>query len=260
MPRNALVLSALGMVVATILSANDSGQAYLILFGISVFAAIVVWILILATHTMFRVTRRKEGLPPSPVQLWGAPVTSGIVALFLAAVLVSTFFIEGLDPAWQFGLPFFALLVLTYVGLRSPAAATTCSPSPDCRTTRPPPSADRPTVTRPPSSPGADRNTDGDDQADVHEHLAGRPEETRARGQMRCCEPQTRACSCPAAWDPDGVADPPSQPEDSSASAPLTGCYWDALAWQRPRSCAGNARLRGYSSTATVRLVRGRGG
>jgi L-asparagine transporter-like permease len=117
-PRNALVLSALGMVVATILSANDSSQAYLILFGISVFAAIVVWILILATHTAFRVTRRHEGLPPSPVQLWGAPVTSGVVAVFLAAVLVSTFFVEGLDPAWQFGLPFFALLVLAYVGLR----------------------------------------------------------------------------------------------------------------------------------------------
>ena len=117
-PRNALVLSALGMVAATILSANDSGKAYLILFGISVFAAIVVWILILATHTAFRVKRRKEGLPPSPVQLWGAPVTSGIVALFLAAVLVSTFFVEGLDPAWQFGLPFFALLVLTYVWLK----------------------------------------------------------------------------------------------------------------------------------------------
>jgi L-asparagine transporter-like permease len=117
-PRNALVLSAMGMVLATILSANDSTQAYLVLFGISVFAAIVVWILILATHTVFRMRRRREGLPPSPVQLWGAPITSGVVAAFLLAVLVSTFFVEGLDPAWQFGLPFFAVLVLVYAVMR----------------------------------------------------------------------------------------------------------------------------------------------
>ncbi|GAA4316551.1 amino acid permease [Klenkia terrae] len=117
-PRNALALSALGMVVAAILSANDSGQAYLVLFGISVFAAIVVWLLILATHASFRATRRKEGLPPSPVQLWAAPVTRSVVAVFLVAVLVSTYFVEGLDPAWQFGLPFFVLLVATYLVMK----------------------------------------------------------------------------------------------------------------------------------------------
>ncbi len=117
-PRHALMLSALGMVLATILSANSSARAYLVLFGISVFAAIVVWMLILATHTVFRISRRRNGLPPSPVQLWGAPYTTGGVTVFLAAVLVSTFFIDGLDPAWQFGLPFFALLVVVYLVMK----------------------------------------------------------------------------------------------------------------------------------------------
>jgi L-asparagine transporter-like permease len=117
-PRNALALSAVGMVIAAVLSANNAGSAYLVLFGISVFAAIVVWMLILATHAVFRSTRAKEGLPPSPVQLWAAPVTRTVVLLFLAAVLVSTFFVEGLDPAWQFGLPFFALLVVVYLAMK----------------------------------------------------------------------------------------------------------------------------------------------
>jgi amino acid transporter, AAT family len=117
-PRAALLLSAAGMLVATVLSWDQDSGAYLALFGISIFAALVVWILILVTHTVFRIRRRRLGLPASPVQLWGAPVTPAVVAVFLAAVLVSTTRIDGLDTAWQTGVPFFAVLVLTYLGIR----------------------------------------------------------------------------------------------------------------------------------------------
>ncbi|NUR06325.1 MAG: amino acid permease [Nocardioidaceae bacterium] len=117
-PRHALLLSAVGLAVATALSAKSDSQAYLVLFGISVFAAIVVWVLILATHAVFRARRARLGLPGSPVRLAGAPFTSGIAALFLVAVLVSTFFIEGLDPAWRFGIPFFLVLLVAYAVLR----------------------------------------------------------------------------------------------------------------------------------------------
>ena len=117
-PRLALMLSGIGMLLAIVLSWNQQSKAYLVLFGISVFAAVVVWILILVTHMAFRVRRRRLGLPPSPVQLWGAPVTSSLVIVFLVAVLWSTTRIDGLDPAWQFGLPFFVVLVLAYLVVR----------------------------------------------------------------------------------------------------------------------------------------------
>ncbi len=117
-PRLALLLSGTGMLIATVLSWNEDSQAYLVLFGISIFAAIVVWILILLTHMAFRAKRRKLGLPPSPVRLWGAPLTSGLVVLTLAGVLWSTTAIDGLDPAWQFGLPFFLVLILIYLVVR----------------------------------------------------------------------------------------------------------------------------------------------
>jgi len=74
----------------------------------------VVWTLILVTHAAFRYRRSQLGLPASPVRLAGAPITSGIAALCLVAVLVSTFFVEGLDPAWQFGIPFFAVLLIAF--------------------------------------------------------------------------------------------------------------------------------------------------
>ena len=117
-PRNALALSALGMAFAAVLSAQSNSGAYLVIFGIAIFAAIVVWILILVTHTVFRIRRRRLGLPPSPVRLMGAPVTTGLTAVFLTGALVSTFFVPGLDPAWQFGAPFFVVLLLIYGVLR----------------------------------------------------------------------------------------------------------------------------------------------
>lgn len=113
-PRNALVLSAIGLTIAAVLSAVAADSAYLALFGVSVFGALVVWMLILATHWAFRRSRRAKRLPDAPVRLWGAPITSLLAFLFLAAVLVSTPFISGLESAWKAGLPFFALLFIAY--------------------------------------------------------------------------------------------------------------------------------------------------
>ncbi|WP_020667044.1 amino acid permease [Amycolatopsis nigrescens] len=113
-PRNALLLSAAGLALAAVLSVRQQNAAYLALFGVSVFGALVVWILILVTHWAFRRTRKAAGLPVGRVRLWGAPWTSMLAALFLAAILVSTVFVDGLDTAWMAGLPYFAVLVVAY--------------------------------------------------------------------------------------------------------------------------------------------------
>lgn len=113
-PRNALALSALGLALAATLSKVAEDSAYVALFGVSIFGALVVWILILATHWAFRAARAGQ---PAPARLWGAPYTTGLAALFLCAVLVSTPFITGLDSAWKAGLPYFALLVIAYLVL-----------------------------------------------------------------------------------------------------------------------------------------------
>jgi amino acid transporter, AAT family len=114
-PRNALVLSTAGLAIAAALSVNQGDDAYIALFGISVFGALVVWMMILASHARFRLLRRQHGLPDSPARMWGAPVTTGLAFLFLGAVLVSTAFIDGLQIAWKVGVPFFVLLVIAYV-------------------------------------------------------------------------------------------------------------------------------------------------
>jgi L-asparagine transporter-like permease len=110
-PRYALVASAAGLALAAILSVYSPNSAYEAMFGISVFGALVVWILILATHAAFRRKRKGE---PAPVRLRGAPVTSALAALALAAILVSTGFISGMSISWKAGVPFFVVLAIAY--------------------------------------------------------------------------------------------------------------------------------------------------
>ncbi|WP_052371810.1 amino acid permease [Amycolatopsis taiwanensis] len=117
-PRDALVLSALGLALAAILSVAAADSAYVALFGVSIFGALVVWILILLTHWKFRRTRRAKGLPDSPVRLWAARVTVPLAILFLTAVMLSTPFIDGLQSAWKAGVPFFVLLSVAYLIVR----------------------------------------------------------------------------------------------------------------------------------------------
>ncbi|MFE6955755.1 amino acid permease [Streptomyces sp. NPDC057696] len=150
-PHRALAVSGLGLGAAAILSVHSEDTAYVLLFGISVFGALVVWILILATHLMFRRHRARHGLPSSPARLRGAPFTTVAAALALAAILVSTAFIDGLEDSWKAGLPFFALLIAVYrFGARR---HETAEPLPD--STLPPKVSDaRLPGTRPPDTHG----------------------------------------------------------------------------------------------------------
>lgn len=114
-PRLALTISTIGLAIAAVLSAVAADSAYVILFGVSVFGALIVWIMILATHAAFRRRQRVDGLAPSPVRLWAAPVTVPVTAVVLCAILVSTAFIEGLTMAWKAGIPFLAVLSVAYL-------------------------------------------------------------------------------------------------------------------------------------------------
>lgn len=112
-PQLALVLSAAGLGLAAALSVFSANNAYVVMFGISVFGALVVWIMILITHMAFR-SRLGQAAAQPPIKLWGAPVTSGIAVVALIAILISTAFISGLTISWKAGIPFFAVLLVAY--------------------------------------------------------------------------------------------------------------------------------------------------
>jgi L-asparagine transporter-like permease len=136
-PYRAVLVSAVGLAIAAFLSVNSEKGAYVMLFGVSVFGALVVWILILVTHMAFRRSRAASGLPPSPVRLWAAPITTGLAAVGLLAILISTAFVDGLTSAWKAGVPFFVILSIAYAVIArrrnlvaEPLPDSTLAPSP----------------------------------------------------------------------------------------------------------------------------------
>jgi amino acid transporter, AAT family len=112
-PSAALVISAIGLGIASYLSVHSPDDAYFWLFGISIFGAIVVWILILATLVAFRRIRAREGLPPSPVRVPLVPWLPAVTILALIGVLAAAFEVE-LSIAWKTGVPFLILLSAVY--------------------------------------------------------------------------------------------------------------------------------------------------
>ncbi|WP_188989123.1 amino acid permease [Saccharopolyspora thermophila] len=117
-PRRALVLSAAGLALAASLAVFAEDTAFPMLLGMALFGALVVYLLIFASQLVFRRRRAAEGLPPSPVRLPGAPVTTVLAALFFAAVLLTTPFLGPFSTAWKAGLPFLLVLCAGYYVIR----------------------------------------------------------------------------------------------------------------------------------------------
>ncbi len=133
-PTLALLLSGAGVLAAAGMS-KFTPWAYNILFGVALFGAIAVWIIILLSHFGFR--RARRGLPLPHVSPF-FPLAQ-ILALGLLVVVLVTM---GLDADWRLswicGVPWFVLLALAYglrrrFGARPAAGSGAASPLPISR-------------------------------------------------------------------------------------------------------------------------------
>ena len=121
-PVAAILVSGVFVLVAAAASVFTP-DAYTDLFGVALFAAILVWMIILASHLSFR---RRHGTAPLPVRMPFFPWMQYAGLAMLAGVLVTM----GLDPtlhvSWLYGVPWVALISLAYfvrrAKLRSAAA------------------------------------------------------------------------------------------------------------------------------------------
>jgi amino acid transporter, AAT family len=112
-PRNAILLSTVGLGTAAVLSLNYPDSVYLWMFGISIFGGILVWILILITLVAFRAKRRRAGLPPGELRMPFYPWLAWAGVAALAAILVDAFFID-LAVAWYAGVPWVVFISAVY--------------------------------------------------------------------------------------------------------------------------------------------------
>lgn len=113
-PVLAVVLSSLGLGLAVLIQALlGSTAAYTWFFGVALFGAMFVWIMIFVTHLAFRADRRRTGeLIPHEVRFAGQSSRLGL-ALVLAVVL-TTWWIPALRVTVLVAGPWLGLLALGY--------------------------------------------------------------------------------------------------------------------------------------------------
>jgi len=113
-PVPALLLTAAGLAVATVVNLISPDKAYVLLFGVALFGGLFVWLMVFLTHLRFRPAWERSGGARLPVRMMGFPYTSLIGAALLVAILVTTWWIPGMRPTLVAGLPWLALVTLAY--------------------------------------------------------------------------------------------------------------------------------------------------
>lgn len=113
-PLPALLTSALGLAVATVVAVLYPASAYVYLFGIALFGGLFVWMMIFLTHIFFRRAWNAGGKRTLPVRMPGYPYTSLLGAVLVAAIIVTTWWVPGMRPTVLSGIPWLVLLTVMY--------------------------------------------------------------------------------------------------------------------------------------------------
>jgi AAT family amino acid transporter len=106
-PHRALLASTAGIIAAILLAIFAPKNAFLMLYGTAVAGMLFVWLVILNTHLRFRKAITHERLLSLPMRLRAHPFFTVVGILFLLAISVTTFFVDGL----QWSVPAFSVFL-----------------------------------------------------------------------------------------------------------------------------------------------------
>jgi L-asparagine transporter-like permease len=104
-PVNALLVSGLGLGAAVLVRAFWPNSAYVAFFGVALFGALFVWLMIFVTHIAFR----------RPAHALGSYAGAALIA----AMLVSTWWVPDLRLTLLAGGPWLLLLAIGYLATRN---------------------------------------------------------------------------------------------------------------------------------------------
>ena len=126
-PFAALLFTAGGLGAAVLLAYMFPGSAYVYMFGISLFGGLFAWLMIFITHLRFRRhwDQRTDRILPVRVKFF--PYTTILGGTAVLAVLISTWWVDGMRVTLQAGVPWLILLTIAYhaVGRRREIATQT---------------------------------------------------------------------------------------------------------------------------------------
>jgi L-asparagine transporter-like permease len=117
-PYLALFASTGGMVAAILLAIFAPGRAFLLLYGVAVAGMFFVWMVILSAHLAFRRSLGKKRVAQLPIRLSFSPWMQIIALAGLAALAISTFYVDGLQFSVPSFLPFLLLITVFYFALK----------------------------------------------------------------------------------------------------------------------------------------------
>ena len=124
-PFAALLCSAGGLAAAVALAYWFPGSAYVYMLGISLFGGLFAWLMIFVTHLRFRRHWDARTDRALPLRVKYFPFTTIVGGVAVLAVLISTWWVDGMRVTLQAGIPWLVLITVAYytVGRRRELAA-----------------------------------------------------------------------------------------------------------------------------------------
>jgi len=116
-PVSALLLSSIGIALATLLIVLFPDTSFTLMLAISMFGGLFAWMMIFVTHLYFR---RAHAGKPLAFRMWGYPYASLLGAGLVAAILLTTAFTREFRMTLAYGLPALGLFYLAWRLRRQP--------------------------------------------------------------------------------------------------------------------------------------------
>jgi L-asparagine transporter-like permease len=124
-PMNALMLSSVGIAIATLINVIAPEKSFEIMMAIAMFGAMFTWFMIFVTHWFFRRRRAAEKAPALAFNMWGFPYLTVLGAVFVLACMLTTPFTGVFEMTLKMGIPFLIVLAILYnVWYRTPQPKT----------------------------------------------------------------------------------------------------------------------------------------
>jgi L-asparagine transporter-like permease len=113
-PLRAAAVASAGMILAILLAIFSPDVGFLALFGTAVAGMLFIWIVILLTYLRFRASLSPDRIARLPIRLPAPTLAAGVGIVALVAIMVTTFFVEGLTYTVPSFLPFLAIISIYY--------------------------------------------------------------------------------------------------------------------------------------------------
>ncbi len=118
-PLRAVAVASCGMAAAILLAIYAPGQAFLALYGTAVAGMLFIWIVILFTYLQFRDALGPDRVAQLPIRMPAHQWLAGFGIVALAAITLTTFFVEGLQYTVPSFLAFLAVISVLYARVRT---------------------------------------------------------------------------------------------------------------------------------------------